>query len=249
MRDLQHSRSESGGAFIPDGQSGPVAIVDNSDDERPTPMLPILQLYLRDAHGVVTGPPGADLLQVLWCPFGHEPDYVPATSIHWRTAATIHEILRNPPSPAIIEEEDFLPQPCVLHPEPVTEYPPQIQLPKDLETRLAPWSSRDSTPNYQGDLSVAPGWKLGGWAPVSFRDITRIDCPCGSEMRPFLYIDCREWDNGTTSWRPQEEYDPITNPTGTPTHLSNIGVSVHGDGMQIYTCPVSFAHPPAQWNQ
>lgn len=84
---------------------------------------------------------------------------------------------------------------------------------------------------------------------MSFRDIGNVRCDCGAEMRPFLYIDCREWDNGTHSWRTIEEFDPEVNPGGYPSHTSDIDVSIHGDGMQVYTCPVSFSHPHAEWNQ
>jgi hypothetical protein len=242
-RDFTEAEEQEWTAFIGGGGTP------HMTDDRPTPMLPILQLHLHDAHGVVTGPDGADLLQVLWCPFGHEPENVPRTSIYWRKAADVDQVLLDPPIPVVLEEEDFLPEPCILHPEPVTEYPPRIHVPAELDARLKPWGAWDSEPSYQDDLSVAPGWKLGGWAPVSFRDIRRVTCECGAEMRPLLYIDCCEWDQGSTSWRPLEEYDPAANPSGSPTHLSDVGVSIHGDGMQIYSCPVSLSHPHAEWNQ
>jgi hypothetical protein len=258
LRELMHGRWVQGRELtdmefreVEANQSGEDAA--ELSDERPTPLLPILQLYLRDAHGVVDVPDGADLLQVLWCPFTHEPDGVPKTSIHWRRAAEVDQVLVDPPQPVILEEEDFLPEMCVLHPEPVTEYPAQICLPKELSKRLDTWEAANTEAghsfNYRDDLSIAPGWKLGGWPPVSFRDICGDVCECGAEMRPFLYIDASEWTQGETGWIPLEEYDPVTNPAGFPLHLSEVGVTVHGDGMQVYTCPISRSHPQAEWNQ
>lgn len=87
-------------------------------------MLPILQLYLRDAHGQVIGPGREDLLQVLWCPFDHEPEAMPRPVIFWRESSDVGDIALDPPSPALLQNGDYLPEPCVLHPEPVTEYPP-----------------------------------------------------------------------------------------------------------------------------
>jgi hypothetical protein len=146
----------------------------------PTPMVPILQLYLRDTRGVVAGPQDADLVQVLWCPFNHNPEYMPTTSIHWRRADDVRRIVDEPPTPDFIETAGYLPETCVLHPEPVTEYPPQLLLlPEEINVRLEEWmeseenqipvefdDERDAV--YAWALSVAPGWKMGGWAPASF---------------------------------------------------------------------------------
>ncbi|MDG9683083.1 hypothetical protein QC334_10085 [Streptomyces sp. DH18] len=48
----------------------------------------------RDLHT----PQGADLLQVLWCPFDHQA--MPRTALFWRSAATVTDILTTPPSRA-----------------------------------------------------------------------------------------------------------------------------------------------------
>lgn len=98
---------------------------------------------------------------------------------------------------------------------------------------------------YQYTLSVAPGRKIGGWAPVSFRDIAHVSCKsCGAEMAPLLYIDSCEWDAGTYPWRPIEEYDPETNPDGAPHDESDTGIEIgRGYGMQIYMCPAIGDHP------
>lgn len=104
------------------------------------------------------------------------------------------------------------------------------------------WSSkRDALEDgcgldYQSNLSVAQGVKIGGWEPWSFRDPHTEMCPtCDSPMQPFIYIDSGEWD-ADKRWMPLE--DGLPGAAQAPS--INIGRSY---GMQIYTCPASFDHP------
>ncbi|HTJ69553.1 MAG TPA: hypothetical protein VL551_18595 [Actinospica sp.] len=226
--------------------------------DAPTPMLPILQLYLRDARGVVAGPEGADLLQVLWCPFDHGTEMMPRTNITWRRAADVRAVLHDAPVPALIQRGHYLPNVCVLHPEPVTEYPPRLLLPAEINDRLTSWmaSAENRFPVvydeermavYQYALSVAPGCKMGGWAPVSFCDVDRVDCrSCGTAMTPFFYIDSSEWDAGTYPWRPLEEVSGPVDPHNIPPGPGDdeVGILIgRGYGMQIYICPADRSHP------
>ena len=98
---------------------------------------------------------------------------------------------------------------------------------------------------YQYALSVAPGCKIGGWAPVSLRDVSHVTCEsCGEEMAPFLYIGSCEWDAGSYSWRPVEEYEPEANPDGVPRDEADTKINIgRGYGMQIYICPTSWDQP------
>ncbi|MFG2133160.1 hypothetical protein ACGFNV_36040 [Streptomyces sp. NPDC048751] len=74
--------------------------------------LPVAQLYLRDIP--LLRPPGqADLLQVLWCPYDHDPDYKPSTALFWRSAAEVVDILATPPEPYEVNCEGYVPEPCV----------------------------------------------------------------------------------------------------------------------------------------
>lgn len=66
--------------------------------ECPVPMLPVAQLYLRDIP-LLRPPEEADLLQVLWCPYDHAPDWKPATAVFWRSAASVVDVLATPPEP------------------------------------------------------------------------------------------------------------------------------------------------------
>ncbi|MEV6107225.1 hypothetical protein AB0M28_21320 [Streptomyces sp. NPDC051940] len=210
----------------------------------PVPMLPVLQLYARDAPDAGF-PPGSDLLQLLWCPFGHGDDYLPAIRIRWRTVTEIGVPSDDRPEPAYAED-DFVPAPCVLHPEPVVEYPPGHLLPEEVVARLDTWArAAGHRPFlYSQALSVAPGWKAGGWpAPWTFRDPEPVVCGCGAPMDALLTADSGEWQGEEgLSWRPVEE--PVSGssypPAGEPT-LVTMG---RGYTMQIYRCPRSAEHPP-----
>lgn len=108
----------------------------------PNALLPVAQLYLRDIPGL-TGPDGADLLQVLWCPLDHDETSLPATRLVWRDAASVVEPLVSPPEPADVDHDgNYVPEPCILHPEPVTEYPAPHELPEELAERLTAWAAR-----------------------------------------------------------------------------------------------------------
>ncbi|GLX00769.1 hypothetical protein [Microtetraspora sp. NBRC 16547] len=221
----------------------------------PNPLLPVAQLYLRDIPGLV-GPEGADVLQVLWCPLDHKGG-MPTARLIWRDSTDVQKVLTNPPAPLDVDHfGHYVPEPCVLHPEVVTEYPASHELPDELAERLHAWGRAewaelhpddeqdDGSAYYQFEHSVAPGWKVGGWGPWSFCDPWPMNCDaCGSEYRPLLTISSGEWDGGSGSWIPLEDRDHtgpvgIRNPSDPP--MVQIG---RGYNMQIYTCPTSFDHP------
>ncbi|MCR3752473.1 hypothetical protein LX88_006468 [Lentzea californiensis] len=220
-------------------------VVDRVDDgtpivqDGPLPMVPVAQLYARDVP-CLPRPDGADLLQVLWCPFDHEDDgYVPSTVLRWRVVAEVTDLLIDPPLPSAVDD-NYLPQPCVLHPEEVTEYPAPHCLPAGLAREVREWEDRESA-RYQYDLSVAPGCKAGGYGPWSFSDPSPMSCPdCGADVEPLLTIASSEWD-GVKSWQPLEDAEVVHPPypaAHEPTMLS-IG---RGYNLQLYTCVASPAH-------
>jgi len=220
------------------------ALYDSASEERgisqngPVPLIPLAQLYARDVPALPR-PPGTDLLQLLWCPFDHESQLgpVPRTELHWRTAAEIRTPLTTPPQPSVIGKERYLPEPCAVHPEPVTEYPAPHELPEDLADRVEDWAERHGA-NYQDDLAVAPGCKVGGHAPWSYIDPFPMSCPeCGAPVTPLLTIDGYECDGGSRSWWP----GPGTE-SARPTHL-NIG---RDHALQLYVCTTSYDHPHQQ---
>ncbi|MFI6843245.1 hypothetical protein OG535_10635 [Kitasatospora sp. NBC_00085] len=218
----------------------------------PNPMVPVAQLYARDVP--LLRPPGqADLLQVLWCPFEHEPDYKPPTALFWRSSAEVSDILAAPPGPFLVQDDGYLPRPCVLAPERITEYPHHMDLSKELQQQLddgSRWQAisvdnprapalRDS---YSDELSVAPGWKVGGWPSWGLTDpVARFCTTCGTGMVPLLTIASNEWNRNRHGWVPYEDRslalsDPhVANPP--QVHISRT------NHLQLYVCPESPDHP------
>ncbi|MFE2303240.1 hypothetical protein ACFXAW_34165 [Streptomyces sp. NPDC059445] len=218
----------------------------------PVPLIPVAQLYAADIPSLPR-PAGTDLLQVLWCPFDHDEDYLPAAALYWRASADITDPLPAPPEPSVIGTDDYLPEPCLLHPETVTEYPAPHELPEELADRIHGWEAEQNPDDedgievvdYQYDLSVAPGCKLGGYGPWSFSDPFPMSCPeCGSDVRPLLTVDGAEWD-GNKSWRPLEDadYDGLHFLGPACSTRLTIGRSYN---MQLYVCVASYDHPHVQ---
>jgi hypothetical protein len=222
----------------------------------PVAMLPVAQLSTRDIAGL-RPPQQADVLQLLWCPFAHELEPYPRTALYWRTAADVTGVLAEPPGPAPAEDERYVPEPCVLDPEQVTEYPSFLELSKELREQVLRWC-RQQSPGadvddpfeppledlYQRELSTAPGWKVGGWPTWGLTDPNPQYCPaCGTKMSPLLTIASAEWDSSTRSWIPyedQEHADPGACPDlSTPTRI-RINDS---NQLQLYTCPAFPDHP------
>ncbi|MER6401178.1 hypothetical protein ABT263_34830 [Kitasatospora sp. NPDC001603] len=213
---------------------------------KPNALLPVAQLYARDIP-LLPCPEGADLLQVLWCPLNHDPEWMPAARVVWRSSAQVGALLTDPPLPADVSHDgDYVPEPCVLHPEVVAEYPSPFELERVLAQRIGDWCEREFTGTdprylyaeefrayYQYELSVAPGWKVGGWGPWSFRDPSVIRCTaCESVMMPLLTIDSGVLDG--SGWDPVEDRGDG----------EDIGVQIgRSYNMQLYYCPLSFEHP------
>ncbi|MFD3468622.1 hypothetical protein ACFWWM_20010 [Streptomyces sp. NPDC058682] len=210
--------------------------------EGPHPLIPVAQLYARDVPGLPF-PEGTDLLQVLWCPFIDIEDQSgsAAVQLRWRRAADVVEVLASPPEPAYVGTSELVPLPCVLRPEQVLEYPAAHDLDPELAGRIHRWEE-DGATDYRGALSVAPGWKAGGWAaPFTFRDSggpEELRCArCSAVGEPLLTIGYAEWNAETVSWRPVEEAHGAS---ATPTAVT-VG---RGYTLQFYACPADPRHPP-----
>ncbi|MEU5699624.1 hypothetical protein [Streptomyces aurantiacus] len=235
-REIVDRSSLSGRTRIP--QDGPV------------PMIPVAQLYASDVPALPR-PAGTDLLQVLWCPFDHDEDHLPAVELRWWASADVTDPLPTAPQPSVIGNDDYLPEPCALHPETVIEYPAPHELSEDLAERIEAWEEAQNPEEpadvtgigYQYDLSVAPGCKLGGHAPWSFSDPFPMTCPeCGSDVRPLLTVGGTEWNSGNGSWRPIEDaaYTGLHFLGPACATRLNIGRGYH---MQLYVCTVAPDHP------
>ncbi|WP_329201420.1 MULTISPECIES: hypothetical protein [unclassified Streptomyces] len=189
------------------------------------PLVPVAQLYARDIP--LLRPPGrSDLLQVLWCPSEHAPDSSIPIALSWRTAADVTDVLAAPPEPFDADEYLYVPEPCVLAPEQVTEYPDSLELPEELKQQItdpAAWRAAgivvddaDSRELYDNALSHAPGWKIGGWASWGLTDpVPRFCVACGTAMTPLLTI-------ASSEWHPTARVGSLTR-TGSPAHPTTVG--------------------------
>lgn len=228
--------------------------------EGPVPMLPVAQLCTRDIP--MLRPPGhSDLLQILWCPFDHSPlKPYPKPALYWRTAETVTGILTEPREPPVIQVDGYLPEPCLLHPEQVTEYPNFMDLRQDLQELVEQWCRRqaegtgpgsayaiDPKMFYWDELSVAPGLKVGGWPSWGLTDPIPQSCPaCGTSMDPLLTIASTEWDKNTRGWIPHEDQAHADTARYVvaphPAHPTMVQIA-DDNHLQLYACPASPDRP------
>jgi hypothetical protein len=159
----------------------------------PFPMIGVLQVSAGDVPSLPF-PEATDLLQVLWCPNEHdEPWWGPRPVTVWRRAGTLAESLLAPPEPQFDGErcaQNYVPLPCVLHPEPYIEHPHPADLPGGLATRVLDWDDRHDW-RYETELSTAPGTKIGGY-PDWIQAPEWPVCDCGRRMEHLLTIASEE---------------------------------------------------------
>jgi hypothetical protein len=231
---------------------------------QPTPLIPLAQLYARDIPDLQARP-GADVLQALWCPFDHDSteNEGPAVTLRWRDSSSVGALLTDPPQPAALAYADYLPEPCVLHPEQITEYPRAVQLFEELDPdlceRIAAWSRQADgiSPEHSeaelpwedagryDEISATHTWKVGGWPFWSFRDPWPIQCEaCATDMIPLLQVGSGEWFSDVGYWTPTEDVAEIRvmslppQTFGNPPHIC----LAHGYRLQIYVCPATADH-------
>ncbi|MCO5968694.1 YwqG family protein [Actinoallomurus soli] len=218
----------------------------DKEPDRPVAMVAVAQLAAVD-FPEISFPTGTDLAQILWCPSDHPAwDYAPAFRLVWRDSATVTETLAAPPAPRFVGEEDYVPRPCVLHPERVIEFPWHEELPKDLREELDEWEAGESL--YQRMLSVVPGCKVGGgmsWEVGDMGEPPTCDA-CGAPVNLLLQLDSREWSTDPLGlrWQPLEDrhlefgtsdYALAHEPTG-------LQISRHSHG-GFFTCSAVAEHP------
>ncbi|MET8753866.1 hypothetical protein ABZW32_27760 [Streptomyces sp. NPDC004667] len=97
-----------------------------------------------------------------------------------------------------------------------------------------------SYPAYQYDLSIPPGWRVGGFASWHLTDPAPMDCTaCATPMELLLTVDSSEWDGGSGSWRPLEDRGPGVRVSSTPTEAV---VGRWGE-LNVFACPSDPGHP------
>jgi hypothetical protein len=219
--------------------------------------VPALQIFSRDISEL-PWPNGTDLLQVVWCPRSHEPDGHPAPLLRWRHSSEITDILTDPPVPPDEQINPwYVPRPCILHPEPITEYPSwydlnaeeRVPLPDPTKNTWVPEGPNGSmvlqaSPLNYFDVAYTLGTKVGGW-PFWLQYADWPVCGCGATMMHLLTIASREPSNDLwfpiedmKSGGPPREGDYLDPALGRPTDL------VLGDmgWLYLFTCPHSPAH-------
>ncbi|WP_030613310.1 hypothetical protein [Streptomyces sclerotialus] len=188
--------------------------VSDVGETAPVPLLPVAQFFTKGVPGL-EAPRGTDLVQVLWCPFdGHGPQGTVAVDVRWRDSSRCGQVLATPPLPEVVGFDGYVPEPCAIAPEQVVEHEYIELLDADLQERIEEWEMRleeeaedddEGLLSYQGDLSIAPGWKVGGFAAWNVTGPAEITCSCGSPMRLFLTIATYEWGGIVSSWTPLED--------------------------------------------
>ncbi|HEX5596861.1 MAG TPA: hypothetical protein VFX61_12730 [Micromonosporaceae bacterium] len=202
---------------------------------QPNPMIVLAQLRARDVPDLWC-PLDHDVLQVLWCPCDHEQEHAntPTVRLRWRRHDPAVPVAT--PLAGIADERFYVPIPCVFYPEQIDEYPDLEDLPDALVTRIAALGEEI---DYSGELSTAPGWKVGGWPQwsVSGHRTHRCDT-CGAAMSLLLTIDTVE--HGGNRWEPVEERRlPLDESRSEPTGI----VVGRWGSLQIFVCTRCPDHP------
>ncbi|MFB7053253.1 hypothetical protein ACFCXT_08935 [Streptomyces vinaceus] len=229
----------------------------------PVPFTGLAQFFRRDIPGLAAGPGGADLVQLFRCPRTHGPHLERRYHLRWRRAEETERaeaFLSAPPVIPLLRWEHELPEPCVLHLEEVDTYPwaEDDTLPAPLIVRIDAWDDAQEAehgrgaPSYQGDLSIPPGWRVGGFPSWASTGPLDIGCEsCTAPMRLLLTAGGDEMDADSHSWVPLEDRDPSSQGKASirggqsvaqPTRL-RFG---RDRDLHVFTCPADPVHPP-QW--
>ncbi|WP_329030590.1 MULTISPECIES: hypothetical protein [unclassified Streptomyces] len=230
-------------------------------EDGPVPFVALAQLFRRDIPGLVCGPGGADLVQLFRCPSAHGPYLDRRYILRWRDAVRTERagrFLAAPPEVPLLRWEHELPEPCVLHPEEVDTYPwaEGDTLPASLIARIDAWDDAQAAEHgpdavsYQYDLSIPPGWRVGGWPTWASTGPMAIDCAsCGSPMRLLLTAEGNEMDGGSHSWVPMEDRDPALSGResilGGPSVARPTRLRFGRDrDLHVFVCPADPGHAP-----
>ncbi|MEJ8640823.1 hypothetical protein WKI68_03835 [Streptomyces sp. MS1.HAVA.3] len=148
------------------------------------PLLAVAQLYSRDVPDLPAGPDGCDLLQVLWCPFdAHGPTgHGMHVRLRWRRSSEVREPAAAQPEPGPVGFEGYVPSPCVLHPERVTEYPYIEMLTGELGEQVEEWEDAQEEAAYETGDEI--GDEIGTTPRPPPCRATRATCPSPPAGRP-----------------------------------------------------------------
>lgn len=174
---------------------------------QPEPMVAVARLWRRDVPELPFRD-DEDLCQVLWCPLLHSlafGDCLPNVSIRWSAGGAPGLRPRPaPPSSRYAAEIGYLPSPCTVRAERVTEYPGVYEMPDALAATATAWAKASGW-NFWQVLGPAPGTKVGGWARWLYPALPYL-CAAGHPMRHLMTVAGREYDTlSRAAWQPMDE--------------------------------------------
>ena len=226
--------SKLGGTFLwPKGEPWPVCDEcgppdeDDPEEAMLDRLVPVLQLRADDFPELAF-PMGCDLFQLFWCP--REDDHTASALdtvkpfVFWRDSRRVREPhSRMPKLPKPGEEpEDFVPFPCRLYSERITEHLLRgwREMDESVLARLGEVSDgKDAYDLIEENLGVCPGLKLGGHP----RFVARFEvpvCECGRPMDHLLTIPDGEWNGDLPNrWCPLEDRAPAATEDPDSVHL------------------------------
>jgi len=230
--------SHFGGPLLwPAGEPWPACPVtrpadpDASDDDwsdghpldQSLPLMAAVAQFYRDDFPELPFPDGTDVLQVLFCPAGHDAKHYsgPAVRLIWRDSAEVTEIADLPEVSG-----DCLPIPCTFEPCSLDELPLTCDFPAATRAALG-------LPD--GPVDEPEGWpelgrfsKIGGWTSWYATDRSELDCgTCGAQLRQTIAFATEEQD-GACGCAPTE---PVGWTLG------------RGGTLNVFTCPGDVRHP------
>ncbi|MQY10836.1 hypothetical protein SRB5_09490 [Streptomyces sp. RB5] len=227
----------------------------------PVPFMGLAQFFRRDVPGLAAGPDGADLVQLFRCPLTHGPYLERHYRLRWWRSAdaeNAERFLTASPEVPMLRWDDELPEPCVLHPEVVDTYPwaEDDTLPAALIASIDAWDDAQAaeigpgTPSYQGDLSIPPGWRVGGYPSWASTGPMTVDCEsCATPMQLLLTAGGEEMDPDSHSWVPLEDRDPslrgMDSIRGGPSLAQPTRLRFgRGRDLHVFTCTADPGHLP-----
>ena len=197
---------------------------------RPNPLAVLAQLRGEDVPDLPR-PRGADLLQVLWCPFSHVLDEwsaLPTVRLYWRREADLLEVVAQPP-PGEPAEATWTVRPCRLHPEQIVDYPHPTALPEELRELV---EGQVDDFDYIGAF-MASGWKVGGYT-----EVPATSClSCAQPTTLILTTSPMEYDfGGAKRWQPIEDRHLNPDHPNLKRSQEPTGLDAYRSRLHICTC-------------